>query len=114
MNLSELNNLRMLQQSTAALPTQLHASFNDVSSHLSTAINDISAILTSPDPLHEKVGKVRETVQQRVNPILEASSARLQEILGTLRGKAAAEKEVVTDTVNGDTNGAANGNGASH
>lgn len=104
----------MLQQSTAALPTQLHASFNDVSSHLSTAINDISAILTSPDPLHEKVGKVRETVQQRVNPILEASSARLQEILGTLRGKAAAEKEAVTETVSGDTNGAANGNGASH
>ena len=102
--------LRILQQSTAALPTQLHASFNDVSSHLSTAINDISAILTSQDPLNEKVGKVRETVQQRVNPILEASSARIQEILNSLRGKATAEKEVATEQVNGQPNGASNGN----
>ncbi|KAI0090074.1 hypothetical protein BDY19DRAFT_1068776 [Irpex rosettiformis] len=99
--------LHKVQQSTAALPSQLHASFNDLSSNLSGAMSDISTILTSSDPLNEKVGKVRDTVQQRVSPVLEASSARLQEILNSLRGKAAAEKEAVAEHVN---NGTANGN----
>lgn len=76
---------------------------------MASTISDISSILTSSDPLQEKVHKVRDTVQQRVNPLLEATSARVQEILNSLRGKAAAEKP--TAAANGSGNGTANGNG---
>lgn len=76
---------------------------------MSAAITDISSILTSSDPLQDKVGKVRDTVQQRVNPLLEVTSARVQEILASLRGKAAAEKQQAVAHENG--NGSANGNG---
>ncbi|KAI0690802.1 lipid droplet-associated perilipin protein [Cytidiella melzeri] len=105
-----LQELQKVQQSTAALPTQLHASFNDISAHLSSAITDISGILTSPDPLNEKVGKVRDTVQQRVHPILEATSTRVQEILDSLRGKAVAEKEAPANGIDSATHGNGNGN----
>ncbi len=95
------------QQSTAALPSQLQSSFNDISVHLSTTITDISTILTSPDPLNEKVHKVRDTVQSRVTPLLEATSIRMQEILDSVRGKAAEAEHEVVSASNGQTNGRA-------
>lgn len=55
--------------------------------------------------MNDKIVKVRDTVQERVNPLLDASAARVQEILDSLRGKAAEKAEAA----NG--NGVANGNG---
>ncbi|KAI0341138.1 lipid droplet-associated perilipin protein [Trametopsis cervina] len=109
-----LQELQRVQQSTAALPNQLHASFHDISSNLTSTINDISAILSSPEPFQERAGKVRETVQQRVTPLLDATAARVQELLDTLRGKAAAEKQAVTEGVEAASDAAANGNGNGH
>ncbi|THG94296.1 hypothetical protein EW026_g7150 [Hermanssonia centrifuga] len=100
-----LQELQKVQQSTAALPSQLQSSFNDISVHLSTTITDISTILTSPDPLNEKVHKVRDTVQSRVTPLLEATSIRMQEILDSVRGKAAEAEHEVVSASHGQTNG---------
>jgi hypothetical protein len=76
---------------------------------LSTVITDISNILTSSDPLNEKVVKVRDTVQQRVNPLLAATSSRVQEILESLRGKAVSANEENSNTI--DSTQSSNGQG---
>jgi hypothetical protein len=76
---------------------------------LSAAITDISNILTSSDPLNEKVVKVRDTVQQRVNPLLAATSSRVQEILESLRGKAVSANEENSNTI--DSTQSSNGQG---
>ncbi|KAI0781952.1 lipid droplet-associated perilipin protein [Abortiporus biennis] len=96
-----LQELQKVQTSTANLPAAVQASFNDISTHLSSAIHDVSAILTSPDPLPDKAHKLRETVQDRVQPILDASAARVQQILDSIRGKAAEEAQEVTSNGNG-------------
>lgn len=55
---------------------------------------------------------MRVHVQERVHPLLEATSQRAQEILDSIRGKAAeAEKQASEAAQNGNGNGAANGNG---
>ncbi|KIP07257.1 hypothetical protein PHLGIDRAFT_89876 [Phlebiopsis gigantea 11061_1 CR5-6] len=102
-----LQELTKVQQSTATLPAQLQSSFNDISVHLTATIHDISSILTSSDPLQDKVTKVREHVQEHVYPLLEATSARAQVILESLRGKVAEKEAVAAAETNG--NGAANG-----
>ncbi|KAI0788697.1 lipid droplet-associated perilipin protein [Abortiporus biennis] len=87
-----LQELQKVQTSTANLPAAVQASFNDISTHLSSAIHD-----TLPDKAH----KLRETVQDRVQPILDASAARVQQILDSIRGKAAEEAQEVTSNGNG-------------
>ena len=95
---------RCVQASTAALPGTLQTAFQDVSTNLSSTINELSGILTSPDPLPEKAGKVRETVQERVQPILDTATTRVQEILGALKARLSEEKKEVTNgtVVNGN------------
>lgn len=64
-----------------------------MSTHLATTINDLSAILTSSDPLPEKMSKVGYTVTERVQPILDTVGARAQGILGALSARASENKE---------------------
>ncbi|KAI0918328.1 hypothetical protein AcV5_002341 [Taiwanofungus camphoratus] len=112
-----LAELQRIQASTAALPATLQASFHDISTHISTAITDLSAILNSQDPFQEKVHKVRDMVQERVYPLLEAATTRVQEILGVLKARVTEKEGTVVATANGVvTNGsgtttASNGNG---
>ena len=56
--------------------------------------------------MNEKIIKVRDTVQQRVNPLLDATAARVTEILDNLRGKA---PEKAAANGNGSVNGKVNG-----
>ncbi|KAH9916952.1 uncharacterized protein BXZ73DRAFT_53500 [Epithele typhae] len=102
-----LQELHKVQASTSALPGTLQSAFQDVSASLSSTINELSGILTSPDPLPEKANKVRETVQDRVQPILDTATTRVQEILGALKARVSEEKKEVS---NGAAQ-AANGNG---
>ncbi|KAI0765874.1 lipid droplet-associated perilipin protein [Trametes elegans] len=113
-----LAELQKVQASTAALPATLQASFHDVSANLSATINELSTILTSPEPLPDKVHKVRDTVKERVQPILDTATTRVQEILGALKARVSEDKEAVhqsatttsgATTVNGvtETNGQA-------
>lgn len=59
-------------------------------------------------------------VQQRVNPLLEMTSARVQEILASVRGRAAEKVDAlngsngtsVSNGINGTAH--ANGNGTAH
>ena len=81
-----------MQASTAALPGTLQSAFQDVSAGLTSTINELSGILKSPEPLPDKATKVRDTVQERVQPILATATARVQEILGALKARVSEEK----------------------
>ena len=92
------------QASTAALPGTLQSAFQDVSANLSSTINELSGILTSADPLPEKATKVRETVQERVQPLLDTATSRVQEILGALKARVTEkEPEAAEPATNGAT-----------
>lgn len=93
------------QASTSSLPATVQSSFHDITAQISNTITELSTILTSPEPFPDRVHKVRETVQERVQPLLEASACRVQEILDSLRGKAAEKVEETQNATNGDANG---------
>lgn len=101
--------IRSTQASTSTLPATVQSSFHDISTHLSNTITELSGILTSPEPFPDRMHKVRDTVQERVQPLLEASAARVQEILDSLRGKAGEKVEQTQNAANGDANGEVNG-----
>lgn len=117
---------RLTQATTATLPSAVQASFHDVSAQISSTITDLSAILTAPEPLSEKINKLRDTVQDRVHPVLETATARVQALLGFLRVRAAEKAETLETTangaaavngnafVNGNGNGTVNGNGTAN
>ncbi|KAK7685449.1 hypothetical protein QCA50_011312 [Cerrena zonata] len=103
-----LQELHKVQASTANLPTAVQTSFQDISAGLNKTITDLSAILTSSEPIPDKVHRVRDTVQERVEPLLAASAARVQEILNTVLGKSAADKpteETTEPTQSTESNG---------
>ncbi|KAI0070836.1 hypothetical protein K474DRAFT_1669662 [Panus rudis PR-1116 ss-1] len=109
--------LQRVQASTATLPAAVQASFHDISAALHKTITDLTNILTSSEPIPDKVHKVRDTVQERVEPLLEASAVQVHAILQSLRrrtGEKAEESQeaaaqvtvTVSDaTTNGDANG---------
>ncbi|CAL1698832.1 unnamed protein product [Somion occarium] len=99
-----LQELQRVQASTAKLPAAVQSSFRDLSASLANTIGELSAILTSSDPIPDKVHRVRDTVQGRVEPVLEASAVRVQEILNVLLGKASEKSDQVQDAA---ANGAA-------
>ncbi|KAL6300936.1 lipid droplet-associated perilipin protein [Sparassis latifolia] len=100
--------LQKIQTSTSQLPSTFQTSFHDISTHLAAIINDLTAILTSQDPVQEKVHKVRDTVQEGVQPLLEAATTRVQEILGAIKAGTA-------EKANGSgSNGSAAVNGNGH
>ncbi len=67
--------------------------------------------MSSPDPLPEKANKVRNTVQIRVQPILDTATGRVQEILGALKARVSEERPTQSaTTTNGITT--VNGNGS--
>ncbi|KAI0754152.1 hypothetical protein C8Q80DRAFT_1094585 [Daedaleopsis nitida] len=104
-----LSELHKVQASTAALPGTLQSAFQDVSANLSSTINELSTILTSPEPLPEKATKVRETVTERVQPILDTASARVQEILAAVKARVSEEKFTQSATTTNGTTTTLNG-----
>jgi len=105
-----LAELKKVQAGTYQLPSQVQSSLKDVSDGLTTSIHELSGILSSDAPLNEKAGKVKDTVQQKVQPLLDATTSRVQEILKAIstRGqetKEAAEKKAKEKTQNGSANG---------
>lgn len=95
--------VRYSQTSTSHLPEAIQTSFHDISARLSSTIQDLTAILNDPQAsVGEKVHRVRDTVTQRVQPILEASAARIQVMMSSLTKKAS---EQTDDAPNGTTNG---------
>lgn len=89
--------LQKLQGSTAAIstslqsqasqlqtqiPPQVHHKYTELSSSLSSAITDFSAILMAKDmPLQDKVGRVGREVQERVAPLLDSFRKGITELL---------------------------------
>ncbi|TFY74172.1 hypothetical protein EWM64_g9840 [Hericium alpestre] len=101
------HSLSDVMASTAALPAHLQSSFKPVQEGISSTITDLTEVLKSDLPLNDKVGKLGTTVQERVKPVLEAASARVQETIKavTAAGKKEAEKENAA---------VVNGNGSAH
>lgn len=108
-----LTELKGIQAGAYQLPSQVQSSLKDVSDGLTTSIHDLSGILSSDAPLNEKAGKVKDTVQQKVQPLLDAATSRVQEILRAISSRGQEVKETAEDTVEEKTqNGSANGHTA--
>lgn len=82
-----ISELQSLQSSTSALPAHLQASFKPIQDGISSTITDLRAVVTSDLPLNEKVGKLGETVQEKVKPVLESAKIRVQEAVGKVLEK---------------------------
>jgi hypothetical protein len=107
---SMLTGLKEIQTSTYQLPSQVQGSLKDVSDGLTTSIHELSCIISSDAPLNEKAGKVKETVQQKVQPLLDATASRVQEILKVISSRGQEAKETAQGEVEEKTqNGSANG-----
>lgn len=102
--------LKKIQTSTYQLPSQVQSSLKDVSDGLATSMHELSGIISSNAPLNEKAGKLKDTVQQKVQPLLDAATSRVQDILKVIssRGQEAkerAEGKVQETTQNCHANG---------
>jgi hypothetical protein len=93
-----------LQTATAALPTNLQASFKPVQEGIASTINDLSGVIKSDLPVNEKVNKVRTTVKDHVTPVLETAALRLQDAIRSLtaRTDTGTESGVPQSTENGE------------
>lgn len=105
-----LTELKRIQTSTYQLPSQVQSNLKDVSDGLTTSIHELSGIISSDAPLNEKAGKVKDTVQQKVQPLLDAATSRVQDILKVIssRGQEAGERaqeKVQESRQNGSANG---------
>jgi len=108
-----LAELKKIQASTYQLPSQVQNSLKDVSDGLTTSIHELSGIISSDAPLNEKAGKVKDTVRQKVQPLLDAATSRVQEILKVISSRGQEAKETAEEKVKEKTekteNGSANG-----
>lgn len=105
-----LTELKKIQTGTYQLPSQVQSSLKDVSDGLTTSIHELSGIISSDAPLHEKAGKLKDTVQQKVQPLLDAATSRVQEILKAISSRGQEAKERAQEKVQENTqNGSANG-----
>ena len=105
-----ITELKKVQASTYQLPSQVQNGLKDVSDGLTTSIHELSGILSSDIPLNEKVGKTKDTVQQKVQPLLDAATSRVQEILRAISSRGQEAKETAQENVREKTqNGSANG-----
>ena len=105
-----LTELKKIQTSTYQLPSQVQSSLKDVSDGLTTSIHELSAIISSDHPLNEKAGKIKDTVQQKVQPLLDSATSRVQEILKVISSRGQEAKERAQDKVQDNTqNGSADG-----
>lgn len=105
-----LAELKKIQASTYQLPHQVQSSLRDVSEGLTTSIHELSGIVSSDAPLNERAGKVKDTVQQKVQPLLDAATCRVQEILKVISSRGQEAKETAGEKVQENAqNGSANG-----
>lgn len=79
--------LQRLQQSSAALPAHLQASFHGLSDGVAVTIGDLRGIVTADLPLNDKVLRLRATVEEKVQPLLESAAAAVQETLRAVSRK---------------------------
>jgi hypothetical protein len=105
-----LTELKKIQSSTYQLPSQVQSSLKDVSDGLTTSIHELSGIISSDIPLNEKAVKVKGTVQQKVQPLLDSATSRVQEILKVISSRGHEAKERAQEKAQQiPQNGTANG-----
>lgn len=76
-------------QIQARIPPQIQQAYNDVSSHLTAAVSELSSIITTKDlPLQEKVSRVGIEVRDQISPLLETIRKSLSDILASGRAEA--------------------------
>jgi hypothetical protein len=90
--------LQSVRQATSHLPAHIQDGLAVLNRELSGTIHDLSVIVGDQDlPVGDKVARVRITVQERVQPLLDATTAKIYEYLGVLKGTKDAAKEKVSD-----------------
>ena len=73
-------------QLQARIPPQIQQAYIEVSSHLSSAVSELSSIITAKDlPLQERVSRVGKEVREQISPLLESIRKTLTDVLN--RGK---------------------------
>jgi hypothetical protein len=88
--------LQSVTHATAQLPVQIQEALSVLTRELGGTIHDLSAIVSDKNlPAGEKVVRVRATVQGRVQPLLDATTTKIFEIIGVLKGKKDAGKQKV-------------------
>jgi hypothetical protein len=91
-----LSDLQTVMQATSSLPAHIQEGLSVLNRELNGTIHDLSAIVGDKElAAGDKVAKVRTTVQERVQPLLEATTARIYELLDTLTAKKDASKKKV-------------------
>ncbi|EJC97725.1 uncharacterized protein FOMMEDRAFT_115046 [Fomitiporia mediterranea MF3/22] len=80
--------LHGLQTSASALPAQAQSSLGGLSERLGPVINEVKEILRSDAPVKEKLARLRQTVEQQIQPILANATARLQDAVKAVRSRA--------------------------
>ncbi|KAF8493427.1 hypothetical protein F5888DRAFT_821854 [Russula emetica] len=88
-----VSELQKIQAATAALPSNLQASFKPVQEGIASTISDLSNVIKSDLPVNEKVSKLRLTVQDHVTPVLENAAVRLQDAIRSLTARVDAAGE---------------------
>ena len=104
-----LAELKKVQAGTRQLPSQVQTNLKDVSDGLTTSIHELTGVLSSDAPLNEKAGKVKDTVQQKIQPLLHAATTRVQEILNAISSRGQEAKGMAEGKVKEAQNGSANG-----
>jgi len=100
-----LTELTSLQKSAAQLPAHAQAGLHGLSDRVGVVATDVNNIVRSEAPVSEKLSKLREAVEQQVQPLLAGASAKVNNALNAVRGKT----EETAEKANGTANGMANG-----
>ncbi|EIN08172.1 hypothetical protein PUNSTDRAFT_44761 [Punctularia strigosozonata HHB-11173 SS5] len=95
-----LSELQSIKAQTAELPTQLQSTLHSLTTELGTTIHQLSAIISAKDlPPKEKFQQVTTTVQTRVQPLLDATTARISAILDQIAHRKEQGEKKATDAV---------------
>jgi ElaB/YqjD/DUF883 family membrane-anchored ribosome-binding protein len=88
--------LQSIRNASAELPSHVQSSLHTLTQELGSTISELSSIVSDKElAAGEKVARVRHTVEERVKPVLEATTARLRAVLGSFTAKASeSETEV--------------------
>jgi phosphoglycerate-specific signal transduction histidine kinase len=83
-----LADLQTVKQATASLPSNIQDGLQVLNRELGATIHDLSIVIGDQElATSDKIYKVRDTVQQRVQPLLDATTAKISEILEGLKAK---------------------------
>ncbi|KAG9019789.1 hypothetical protein FRB90_007932 [Tulasnella sp. 427] len=93
-----LSELEKIQAATLSLPKNIQTQLAPLRSEIESSFHEISGIVRSPDlPVGDKLAKVGDHVQEKVQPILKQTTATIQAYVDKYVGKSKEVKEEVKE-----------------